>query len=350
MPELRSRLQMLDQNIRVAIIGLGHIGKSIYYQTKITPGIDCLAVADIDHQQATTWLDAHIFGNQISETQPDINDAIEQDNLAVSPDGLLLSSCDQIDVIIDANVNVLDGLQFAKTAIEHHKHIVMVNSETDLIFGLYLLQLAQEEGVVYTSADGDQHTVLKRLMNETELWGFETVMAGNMKGYLDRYSNPTKIIPEADKRDLNHKVCTSFTDGTKMNIENALVANAINGYTLQPGMVGPKLKDIYSIFDHFDFASIWDHSRPIVDYVLGAYPPGGVFVIGYTNDPYQIKKMQYYPSSLGEGPFYLFHRPYHLGHFEIIASITEAYLDHSVILKPDYGLVTNVYAYVKRGL
>ena len=88
---------------------------------------------------------------------------------------------------------------------------------------------ARKEGVVYTSADGDQHTVLKRLINEIELWGFQTVLAGNMKGYLDRYSNPTAIIPEAEKRFMDYQMCASYTDGTKLCIEMALIANAIGG-------------------------------------------------------------------------------------------------------------------------
>lgn len=88
--------------------------------------------------------------------------------------------------------------------------------------------------MVYTSADGDQHTVLKRLMNETEFWGFQTLLAGNMKGYLDRYSNPTTIIPEAEKRFMDYKMCVSYTDGTKLSVEMALTANAIGGRTVSP--------------------------------------------------------------------------------------------------------------------
>ena len=32
--------------------------------------------------------------------------------------------------------------------------------------------------------------------------GFEPVLAGNIKGFLDRSANPTTIVPEADKRNL----------------------------------------------------------------------------------------------------------------------------------------------------
>ncbi len=145
-------------------------------------------------------------------------------------------------------------------------------------------------------------------------------------------------------------MCTSYTDGTKLAIENALVANAINGKTILPGMMGPQVNDIYKVFQSFDFEKLWDGETPLVDYVLGANPPGGVFVIGFNDHPHQMKTLEWYPCRLGDGPFYVFHRPYHLGHFELLACIAEAYLDGWALLQPSYGLVTNVYAYAKRAL
>jgi len=50
------------------------------------------------------------------------------------------------------------------------------------------------------------------------------------------------------------------------------------------------------------------------------------------------------------GPFYVFHQPYHLGHFEYLASVVEAYLDNWAILQPGFGLKTNVYTYAKKDL
>ena len=242
------------------------------------------------------------------------------------------------------------GLEFATQATHNGKHVVMMNSEADLIFGPHLLALARQHGVVYTSADGDQHTVLKRLINDIEFWGFKTVLAGNMKGYLDRYSNPTRIVPEADKRFMDYRMCTSYTDGTKLCIEMALIANSIGAHTLAPGMLGPQVTDVYDVFDHFDFANLWDGTTPIVDYILGAHPPGGVFVVGFNDHPHQMETLGWYPCRLGPGPFYLFHRPYHLGHIEAMACIADAFLDGEAVLQPTCGLTTNVYAYARQDL
>ncbi len=350
MTDLLSRLRALKQPIRVAVIGIGSIGKGIVYQATITPGIRCVAIADLNLQKATQWAAYLGLNYQVVETASAMVDAIQQGKLAICENASLISGCESVDVQVDACSDIALGLIYAETAIHHHKHVVMMNSEADLTFGPYLLTRAKKEGVVYTSADGDQHTVIKRLINEVEMMGFKTVLAGNIKGYLDRTSNPTAIIPEAEKRYMDYKMCASYTDGTKLNIEMALVANGIGARVSQPGMHGPYVKDIYDIFSHFEFENLWDGATPIADYTIGTQPSGGVFVVGFNDHPHQQETLAWYPCRLGEGPFYVFHRPYHLGHFETMASIAEAYLDGWGILQPNFGFSTNVYAYAKKDL
>jgi len=347
MTDLLSRLRALPKHIRVGVVGIGNIGRGVAYQVDATPGMACVAIADKNLERAAAWAQRLGRAYAIVENAAEMNDAIRKGLLAVCADGLLVCACDQVDVLADASNS---GGQFALEAIKHHKHVTMMNSEADLVFGPYLLAQANKEGVVYTSMDGDQHTCLKRLMHDTELWGFKTVLAGNMKGFLDRYSNPTTIKPEAEKRFMDYKMCASYTDGTKLCIEMALTANAIGGRVVVPGMLGPRVKDIYDVFDHFDFAALWDGSTPLVDYTLGTYPSGGVFLIGFNDHPHQVETLSWYPCRLGPGPFYVFHRPYHLGHIESVACIAEAYLDHWALLQPTHGFLTNVYAYAKKDL
>ena len=98
------------------------------------------------------------------------------------------------------------------------------------------------------------------------------------------------------------------------------------------------------------FKQIWNGENPIVDYVLDARPKGGVFVIGYTDHPYQKSTLNWLPPDMGPGPFYLFYRPYHLCHFEFAATVAEVVLNNRAVLKPDFGFKTNVYAYAKKDL
>jgi predicted homoserine dehydrogenase-like protein len=256
MNNLLERLNNLEHNIRIGIVGIGSIGKGMVLQAQLTPGMECAAIADIIIERATTWAESLKRDYQVVDTVDQMNDVIRRGKLAVCADGDLVARCESLDVYVGATNSIPAGGQFAMTAVEHNKHIVMMNYEADLMFGPYLMQLAQEKGVVYTVCDGDQPTVIRHLIDELRFMGFQLVMAGNIKGYLDRYVNPTLIIPEADKRNLDYRMCTSYTDGTKLCVEMAVLANGLGCKTAVPGMYGPRMDSIYEVFDHFDFETI----------------------------------------------------------------------------------------------
>jgi predicted homoserine dehydrogenase-like protein len=350
MRDTLERLKSLDRPIRVALIGVGSAGKGLLYQCGITPGISCVGVADLDVAKAVEAAKTFSRPYRVVERPGELEDAIAEGLLAICHDGEMLARCESADVLIDASSAIAQGGAFALAGIETGKDLVMMNSEADLIFGPHLMRLAEARGLVYTSCDGDQPACVRRLIDDVQLWGFELVIAGNVKGYLDRYSNPTTIVPEAQKRFLDPKMCASYTDGTKLSVEMALVANAYDLVTMVPGMRGPRAGKITDVFDVFDLESIHESGRPVVDYVLGSRPPGGVFVVGYCDDAYQRGMLGWFPSDVGKGPFYVFERPYHLVHIEAMKCIVEAFLDRDPLLRPAYGFKTNVYAYAKRDL
>jgi predicted homoserine dehydrogenase-like protein len=348
MSNLLEQLKSRKEDIRVVIIGLGAMGKGLYYQCKITPGIKCIAVADLDMNKciaaAKTMNDAY----KVVNSQSQLEDAVYDEYVALCDDGELLARCEKADVVIEASSAIGAGARYVITALQHKKHVVLMNAEIDLLYGPYFMKVARENGVVCTSIDGDQYGVIKRLIDDFQLWGFELVMAGNIKGFLDRYSNPTKIIPEADKRNLDYRMCTSYTDGTKLCIEMAIIANAFGMRTPTPGMLGPKAKHVSEVPSLYNFEALWENKVPFVDYILGAEPGGGVFAVGYHDHPYQRNMMEYY--KMGKGPFYLFYRPYHLCHVEAVASIVQPFLEGTPLLQPKTGFVTDVYTYAKKDL
>lgn len=347
---LFEQLKGLDHEINVAIIGIGSIGKGLVYQSHVTPNIRPVAIADIKIEKAIACAEWLRLDHKVVSNVSELNECIRKGVVAVCQDGEVLAGTELVDVLIESSNAILPAAKHVLTGIANGQHIVMMNYEAELMYGPYLLKKAQEAGVVYTCADGDQPTVIKTLVDELDLWGFDLVMAGNMKGYMDRYTDPMKIKPEADKRNLDHKMCSSYTDGSKLCVEMAVLANGLNLKTDVPGMHGPKIKSIYDIFDHFNFEEIYKNKQGVVDYVLGAEPKGGVFAIGYTEDKFQQYTLDWFPPAMGPGPFYLFYRPYHLGHIEAMACVIEAYLHKSARLQPIHGMKTNVFAYAKRDL
>ena len=331
----------------IGIVGMGAMGRGLLYQSTITPGMRCAVVCDTEIQRCVDTLEQFKLSYRIVSDAEGLRMANERGLVAVCEDGGLVAEGQDINVMIEATSAIDSAGDRAITALECGKHVVLMNSEIDLIFGPLLARIAARNDVVCTSCDGDQYGVLKHMIDEIRLWGFDLVMAGNIKGFLDRYANPTTIIPEADKRNLDYRMCTSYTDGTKLNIEMAIIANAFSLKTTEPGMLGPPMADVGEIFDFFNFDKLWEERVPVVDYILGAKPGGGVFVVGYCDNPYQRSMLSYY--KMGPGPFYLFYRPYHLCHIEAMSAVLRA-LSGDCFLRPDFGFRTNVIAYAKRDL
>ncbi len=339
---LRAR-EAAGRPIGVALVGAGAMGIGIAWQVGRTPGMRLVSITDLDLDHARQAADAH--GGPSAVVGP--GDALPPRGttlLTRSPFFLLDRPELGIDVLVEAtNTNGFAG-EVCLRAIEHGIDVVLMNAEVDLTLGPLLGHEAAARGVVVTSDAGDQHGVLMRMIDEIEMWAFRVVMAGNIKGFLDRYATAESIAEEARIRNLNPVQCCAYTDGTKLNVEMALVANAAGLVPWVPGMEGPRAARVEDVFQRFDFDKYG--TTGVVDYILGAEPGGGVFVVGHCDDPLQRQYLRYY--KLGDGPYYLFYRPYHLCHLETTRAIALAALYRKPVMRPIHGRVADVYAYAKR--
>jgi predicted homoserine dehydrogenase-like protein len=86
----------------------------------------------------------------------------------------------------------------------------------------------------------------------------------------------------------------------------------------------------------------------IVDYVVGAVPGPGVFVLGRHDDAAQQHYLHLY--KLGSGPYYSFYTPYHLCHFELPNTVARAVLFGDAAIAPLGAPLVSVVAAAKRDL
>jgi predicted homoserine dehydrogenase-like protein len=175
--------------------------------------------------------------------------------------------------------------------------------------------------------------------------GVKPVLCGNIKGLHDPYRNPTTQEGFAKQWGQNPRMVTSFADGTKISFEQAIVANGTGMKVAKRGMFGPTvpsgtpLKDVFQ--DLYPLEELLKGDG-IVDYVVGADPGPGVFVLGTHDDPKQQHYLNLY--KLGKGPLYLFYTPYHLCHFEVPLTVARAVLFHDATLAPIGKPVVDVVA------
>jgi len=89
-------------------------------------------------------------------------------------------------------------------------------------------------------------------------------------------------------------------------------------------------------------------STGTIDYLLGAEPGPGVFVIGYNENPILQQYANYL--KMGDGPYYMFYVPYHLPHLETPITIARAALFNDAATAPISQPVVEVLACSKTAL
>lgn len=339
-----------EQNnpVRVGLIGAGYIGRGIVLQiARAFPGMQTAAVYNRTLSRAERAYDEAGIENYVySETVAQLDDAIARNRPTVTDDPMLLCRAENIDVIVEVTGTIEFGAKVVLESIKHGKHVVVQNAELDATLGPILKVYADREGVVFTSGDGDQPGVAMNLFRYVQQIGYNPVLIGNIKGLLDHYRTPETQKAFAEQANQDVKMVTSFADGTKLCIEQAVMANATGFGVSTRGMYGPECEHVSEVVDLFPLGELLDGGR--TDFILGAEPGPGVFVIGYNDHPTQ----QHYARVLkmGDGPLYTFYIPYHLPHLETPLSVARAELFQDPTITPQGAPVCEVVTLAKRDL
>ena len=220
--------------LRVGVIGAGKFGTMFLSQALHTTGLHVLGIADLDvgrarRQLASTGWPAESYAAASFEK------ALGEGSTCITDDANSLITADGMDVIVEATGIPEAGIAHALKAFSCGRHVVMVNVEADVLAGPLLAQRAQQAGVVYSMAYGDQPALIAEQVDWARACGFEVISAGKGTRYHPDYhaSTPGTVwdhygltSEQASAGGMNAKMFNSFLDGTKSAIEMAAVANA----------------------------------------------------------------------------------------------------------------------------
>ena len=225
--------------LRVGVIGAGKFATMFFSQARRLPGLHLLGVVDLDRDKAVqAFQRAEWPAEQFAAGG--VQEALRKGSTWLSEDSEALLSAEGVEVIVEATGDPVAGIAHALRAIEHGRHLVMVNVEADVVAGPLLARRARRAGLVYSLAYGDQPALICELVDWARCSGFEVVCAGKGTKYLPRYhaSTPDTVWEhygfnqaKVAGGELNPRMFNSFLDGTKSAIEMAAVANATG---LQP--------------------------------------------------------------------------------------------------------------------
>ncbi len=338
--------------IRVGMIGAGFMARGIALQVATaSPGIRVVGIANRTVENAgRAFRDAGETNVVECSTASAVRSALRAGRGVVTSEPRLLAEADAIDVLLDVTGAIEPVLPALLAAIESRKHVVLMNAELDGTLGPILKMKADAAGVIFTNTDGDQPGVIMNLYRFVKGIGVRPVLCGNIKGLHDPYRTPTTQRDFAQRWGQNPGMVTSFADGTKISFEQAIVANATGMRVARRGMhgftvpAGTPIEEAARLFSADELLA----GPGVVDYVVGAAPSPGVFVLGTIENQTQRHYLNLY--KLGSGPLYCFYTPYHLCHFEVPTTIARAALFHDATIAPCGAPQVDVVAAAKRDL
>lgn len=260
-------------------------------------------------------------------------------------DHLLTHSMDRLfggaDIVVECSGDPVWATEVAAGAIAAEIPMVTMNTEFHITAGSAFVG----EGLI-TESEGDQPGCLAALHEDAVAMGFEPIVYGNMKGFLNHDPTPDEMAYWGNKQGISLPMVTSFTDGTKVQAEQILVGNHFGATIADEGMLGPPvggLEEAVNILAEAAQAA----DRPITDFVVNPDLPHGVFITA-THDEAQRAALEYY--KLGPGPYYTLIKNNILVHLEILKTVRRVLESGSVLLDNSPAPELSLAAMAKRDM
>jgi predicted homoserine dehydrogenase-like protein len=296
------------KKLRIGIVGTGGIGRGL---AKLIARRNDMVISKILTRRK----------GQISDL------GVSQDFLTTSPEKIFDSS----DLLVVSTGDPIYSTEIIYKAFEYGLPVVTMDADTQVVSGSWL----SKRGVI-TEANGDQPGCLAALNKEVVQMGFKPLVYGNIKGFLNKNPSLEDMLFWAQKQGYSLSSVTSFTDGTKLQIEQAFIANGLGLDIVKTGLVGYETSDFES--GAYALGEIAKNEKTVIsDYIISRESPPGVFITATHQEDLAAELVTY---KMGKGPFYLLYKPMHLCFFEIPNSILNL-VNHNEILL-DNGSVPSI--------
>lgn len=318
MLELETEGISMSGKKRIGVVGTGLIGKGLTMELERQPDLEVGAILT---RRDIGTMDGHPSRERLT------NDVDE-----------LLANA---DLIVECSGDCIYGTEVIDRAIRAGLPVVTMNAELQVTTGSWFAR----RGFI-TEAEGDQPGCLAALKENAASMGFEPLVYGNIKGFLNTNPSREDMLYWSGKNGTTLGMTTSFTDGTKVQIEQVLVANGLGAGIAKAGLVGPEVSDAHE--GGVLLAEMAEQlGMPVSDYVLAGKLPPGVFITA-RHDERQQDALRYY--KMGLGPYYTLLVNFHLCHLEMLKTIRRVLNGGGVLLNNGTHPAYSVAAVAKRNL
>jgi len=171
--------------VRAGVVGVGEFGVSLAARDRRLRHLRVSALADLDVSRACERLmRAGLAREELSvcDTVGQALAALESGKRVIAADASLLPQL-PLDVLVDATGDPETAARTADAGISNGKHVVLASKEADSVVGPMLYRKARAAGLVYSPVDGDQPSLLIKLVAWARELGLEVLAAGKASEY-----------------------------------------------------------------------------------------------------------------------------------------------------------------------
>ena len=303
-----------ETKINVGVIGTGFVTRHFTYELEHRPGYQLAKVL----------------------TRPPLGrcpDFPRADVLTDSLDALIEAS----DVVFECTGDAFYAARTIGRVLDAGRPVVTLNA----MIGSHFV----ERGLL-SEAEGDQPECLAALAEDAVATGFTPLVYGNMKAFLNRNPSPDEMRYWAERQDYSIEMVTSFTDGTKVQIEQCLVANGLGAGSAKEDLIGLETGDLkVAAAERGATADRLGHPRS--EYILDRGLQHGVFVVArhHERQATPLRNVK-----LGDGPYYGLIKNYCLVHLEVFKTIERVMRQRRPLLNNSATPRVSVASIAKRQL
>lgn len=226
MLNMDKKLEKLEEEgklIRAGIVGAGQMGRGMVTQMALMKGMMPAIVSDIKFENVINAF--HYAGIKdediaVAHTLEEANKYMEMGKFVATDNSDIIARANLVDCAIDVTGVPEVGVKIAVDAMNNHKHVVMMDVETDVVIGSYLKKLGDQNGVIYTGSAGDEPGAVMELYSFARAMGMTVEVMGKGKNNkLDYDCNPDTVLEEATRRKMSPRMLCSFKDGNDGYVE-----------------------------------------------------------------------------------------------------------------------------------
>lgn len=310
----------MNQKYKIGVIGTGFIAKGFAHLVANSQDFEIAKILTRRPIETIDWIAPAFLSQSLQE---------------------VIDSC---DIVFECSGDVYHATEAILAATAAKRKVITLDAEFHVTTGSYFVQ----RGDYVTDADGDQPGCLARLKTEIEGMGFKPKAYVNIKGFINLNPERKEMEYWSAQQGIRLEQVVSFTDGSKLQIEQAFVANGL-GATIPPdGMFGARVESLNDLDYLIDAAD--DAGMPISDFVLCKGAPPGELIVAESEAADRLGKYIVGPLRTTKGRGYILLRPYHLCHLEVLNTMRRALTGEAMLLNNSAKPRLTVAAVAKRNI